>query len=50
MTVQVEYELVNPMENKQRFEQYLIDAPTRMIKGDGRVSAFANPYIDSLEY
>ena len=48
MTVQVEYEPVNFMANKQRFEQYLSAAPTRMFKRDGAVSAFANPYIDSI--
>ena len=48
LTVQVEYEPVNPMVNKQRFEQYLSDSPTRMFKCAGTVSVFANPYIDSL--
>ena len=48
MTVQVEYEPVNPMANKQPFEQYLSAAPTRMFKRDGTISAFGNPYIDSL--
>ena len=49
MTVQVEYEPVNPMANKQRFKQYLSAAPTRMFKRDGTVFALANPYIDSLQ-
>ena len=48
MTVQIEYEPVNPISNKQRFEQYLSAAPTRMVKRDGTVPAYANPYIDSL--
>ena len=48
MTVQVEYELVNPRANKQPFEQYLSAAPTRMFKRDGTISAFENPYINSL--
>ena len=48
MTVQVEYEPVNLMANKQRVEQYLIAAPTRMFKRDVTVSAFANPYNDSV--
>ena len=49
MTVQVEYELVNPLTNKQRFEQYLSAAPTSMFKRDGTVSSFVNPYIDCLQ-
>ena len=47
MTVQVEYEPVNPLANKQTFEQYLSDAPTRMFRRDETISAFENPYIDS---
>ena len=31
MTVQVEYEPVNPMANKEPFEQYLSAAPTRIF-------------------
>ena len=34
ITVQVEYEPVNPLANKQPFEQYLSAAPTRMFKCD----------------
>ena len=49
MTVQVEYEPVNPLTKEQPFEQYLSAAPTRMFKGDGTYSAFANPYIDFLQ-
>ena len=49
MTVQVEYESVNPIANKQPFEQYLSAAPTRMFKSDGTISQFGNPYIDSLQ-
>ena len=48
MTIQFEYEPVNPMANKQPFEQYLSAAPTRMFRRDGTISAFTNPYIDSL--
>ena len=45
MTVQVEYELVNPFANKEAFEQYLSAAPTHIFRRDGTVSAFSNPYI-----
>ena len=48
MTVQVEYEPVNPLANKEPFEQYLSAAPTRIFRRDGQTTAFANPYIDSL--
>ena len=48
MTVQVEYKPVNPLANKQPFEQYLSAAPTRMFRRDETTSAFGNPYIDSL--
>ena len=48
MTVQVEYEPVNPLANMHPFEQYLSAAPTRMFRRDGTVSAFSNPYLDSL--
>ena len=48
MTVQVEYEPINPLAIKQSFEQYLSAAPTRMFKRDGTISAFGNPYIDYL--
>ena len=37
MTVQVEYEPVNPLANKQPFEQYLRDGPTRMFRRDKTV-------------
>ena len=46
MTLLVEYEPVNPMANKQPFEQYLCAAPTRIFKRDETISAFSNPYID----
>ena len=49
MTVQVEYEPVNPLVNKQPFEQYLSAAPTRIFKLDNTISALANPYIDFLQ-
>ena len=49
MTIQVEYEPVNPMANKQPFEQYLSAAPTRMFKRDGTIFAFKHPYIDFLQ-
>ena len=42
------YESVNPLVNKQSFEQYLSAATTRMLRGDETVIAFANPYIDNL--
>ena len=48
MTVQVKYEPVNPLANKQPFEQYLSTAPTRMFNRDETISEFENPYIDSL--
>ena len=49
MTVSVEYEPVNPLANKQLFEQYLSVAPTPMFRSDETVSAFANPYIESFQ-
>ena len=49
MTIQIEYEPVNPLANKQPFEQYLSAAPTRMFKLAGTISTFENPYIDSLQ-
>ena len=49
LTVQVEFKPVNPMANKQPFKHYLSAAPTRMFKRDWTVSAFANPYYDSLQ-
>ena len=48
ITVQVEYEPVNPLANKVPVEQYLSAALTRIFRRDGPVSAFGNPYIDSL--
>ena len=49
MTVQVEYETVNPLANKKPFKQYLSAAPTRMFIRDITVSSVSNPYIDSLQ-
>ena len=49
MTVQVEYEPVNFLTNKQRFEEYLSAAPTRIFKRDGTISSLANPYIDCFQ-
>ena len=49
MTIQVEYEPVNPFANKQPFKQYLSAAPTRMFRRDEAISAFKNPYNDSLQ-
>ena len=49
MTIQVEYELANPLANKLLFEQYLSAALTRVFQRNGTISAFANPYIDSLQ-
>ena len=48
MTVQVEYEPVNPLTNKMTLEQYLSAAPTRFSRRDGTIFAFANLYADSL--
>ena len=48
MTVQVEYEPVNPLANEQPFEHYISAAPTRMFTHDGTISAFENSYSDSL--
>ena len=49
MTVQVEYEPVNPLANKQPFETYLSAEQTRIFRRDGTFSAFENPYIDFLQ-
>ena len=49
MTVQVEYEPVNPLANKQYFEQYLSAAPNRRFRRDETISAFGYPYIDFLQ-
>ena len=48
MTVQVEYEQINPLANQEPFDQYLSAAQTRIFRRDGQFSAFANPYIDYL--
>ena len=48
MTIQVGYEPVNHLFNKQPFEQYLSGAPTRMFRRDGTILAFTNLYIISL--
>ena len=48
MTVQVEYEPVNPLGNKEPFEQYLSAAPTRIFQRYEQFSAFENPNIDSI--
>ena len=48
MTIQVEYEPVNPPSNKQPFKKHLSAAPTRMFRRDDTNSAFGNPYIDSI--
>ena len=48
LTVLVEDEPVNPMANKQPFEQYLSAAPTRIFRRDKTISAFEIPYNDSL--
>ena len=49
ITVLVEYEPVNPMANKQPFEQYLSAVPTRIFRREETISAFSNPYIDYLQ-
>ena len=48
VTVQVAYEPVKPMANKELFKQYLSAAPTRIFLRDGPVTSTTNPYIDSL--
>ena len=48
ITIQVEYDPVNPLADKQPFEQFLSAAPTRIFRRDGPITAFTNPYIDSL--
>ena len=48
MTVQVQYEPVNPMANKQPFEQYLSAAPTCVFKRDETIFACGNPNINSF--
>ena len=42
MIVQVDYEPVNPLANKQPFEQYLNATPTRMFRRDDKISGVAN--------
>ena len=49
ITVQIKYEPVNPLANKQPFEQYLSAAPTRMFRRDETISSFGNPYIEFLQ-
>ena len=49
MTVLVKYEPVNPIANKQPFEQYLSTTPTRIFKSYESLTPFKNPYIDSLQ-
>ena len=49
LTVQVEYEPVNPLANKQPFEQYLRAAPNRMFRRDETISAFDNPILTLFE-
>ena len=48
MIVQVEYEPVNPLTNKQPVEQYVSASATRMFRRDETISAFGNPSIDTL--
>ena len=48
MTVQVEYEPVNPRANKQPFVKHLSAAPTRMFRRDEQISGFENQYTDNL--
>ena len=48
MTVQVEYEPVNPTASKQPFDQYLSATPTRIFKSEEPLTPSKNPYIDSL--
>ena len=48
VTVQVAYEPVKPMANKEPFKQYLSAARTRIFRSDKPVTATTNPYIDSL--
>ena len=48
VTLQVAYDPVKPMANKEPFEQYLSAALTRIFYNDGQVIATANPYIGNL--
>ena len=48
VTIQVAYEAVKPMANKEPLEQYLSAAPTRIFRSDGPVTATSNPYIGCL--
>ena len=48
ITVQIEYEPVNSLANKQTIEQYLSATQTRKFKRDETISAFGNPYINSF--
>ena len=49
ITVQVEYEPVNLMANKQPFEQYFRAAPTRIFKRDRTIFSVGNLDIDSFK-
>ena len=48
MTVQVEYEPVNTLANKQPSEKYLSAAHTRIFSSDKTVITLENLYIDFL--
>ena len=48
MTMQIEYEPVNPMETKQPYEQYLGAAPTRIFKRDRTFSTIEHLGTDSF--
>ena len=48
ITIQVEYEPVDPLANKQLLEQYLSAAQHRNFRRDETISEFKNPYIESL--
>lgn len=48
MTVNSEYEQVNPLANKQPFEQYLSALLTRIFWRDETFTAYDNQYIVSF--
>ena len=49
ITMQVEYEPVNPLANKQPFKQYFSTAPIRIFKRDRTFITLQHYYIDSLQ-
>ena len=49
MKVQVEYEPLISLANKQPYEQYLSAAPTRIFRNDKTFTTLENLYIDSIQ-